>query len=72
MRVLLALCALAVALCGGGPEVVRPASVPPALLIQDVSVLDTGVVPRRTAEKLGGEIRANYISYRRNFRGPAR
>ncbi len=46
-QVLVALCALALASCGGGPELVRrPASVPPALLIQDVSVLevDTGVI----------------------------
>ncbi len=35
-------------------------------------VLDDNWPSRRTAEKLGGEIRANYISYRRNFRRPAR
>jgi GNAT superfamily N-acetyltransferase len=31
-------------------------------------VLDDNWPSRRTAEKLGGQIRANYVSYRRNFR----
>jgi GNAT superfamily N-acetyltransferase len=31
-------------------------------------VLDDNWPSRRTAEKLGGRIRANYVSYRRNFR----